>query len=62
MQGLAAFLVMLPPEYRKYGWPVRAGEQFMADAVRVAPRIARRDLVMAATYIYLVRKEEKLCR
>ena len=62
LQGLAAFLVMLPPEYRKYGWPVRAGEQFMADAVRVAPRIARRDLVMAATYIYLVRKEEKLCR
>lgn len=61
LQGLAAFLVMLPPEYRKYGWPVRAGEQFMVDAVRVAPRIARRDLVMAATYIYLVRKEEKLC-
>ena len=62
LQGLAAFLVMLPPEYRKYGWPVRVGEQFMVEAARVAPRIARRDLVMAAVYIYLIRKEEKICR
>lgn len=62
LQGLAAFLVMLPPEYRKYGWPIRTGEQFMIDAIKVAPRMARRDLVMAATYIYLVRKEERICR
>lgn len=61
LQGLAAFLVMLPSEYRKYGWAVRSGEQFMLDAMIIAPRMAKRDLIMASTFIYLVGKEEKIC-
>ena len=62
LQGMAAFLAKLPSEYRKYGFAVRTGEHFMANAIIIAPRMARRDLVMAGTFIYLVRKEEKLCR
>ena len=62
LQGMAAFLAKLPVEYRKYGWAIRAGERFMVRAMSIAPRISRRDLIMASTYVYLKRKEEKLCR
>lgn len=61
LQGLAALLAKIPPEF-KYGWATRTGEQFMAQAITIAPRIARRDLIMASTYIYLKRKEKKLCQ
>lgn len=62
LQGMAALLAKLPEEYRKYGWAIRAGERFMVRAMSIAPRISRRDLIMASTYVYLKRKEEKLCR
>ncbi len=62
LQGMAAFLAKLPAEYRSYGWAIRTGEAFMTDAMKIAPRMARRDLVMSSTFIYLMRKEEKLCR
>lgn len=62
LQGLAALLAKLPTEYRKYGWAIRAGEKFMIRAMSIAPRISKRDLIMSSTYIYLKRKEEKLCR
>ena len=38
------------------------GEEFMCYASAIAPRISRRDLIMASTFIYLMRKEEQLCR
>lgn len=62
IQGLAAFLAKLPKEYQKYEWAVRTGEAFMVRALRIAPRIARRDILMASTYLYLARKEEALCQ
>lgn len=62
LQGMAAFMAVLPEEYRKYGWAIRMGEKFMSNAIKIAPRIARRDLIMARTFIYLMRKEAKLCR
>ena len=62
LQGLAALMAKLPAEYRKYGWAIRPAEQFMVQALSIAPRMAKRDLMMASTYIYLKRKEEKLCR
>jgi len=62
LQGLAAFYAVLPREYRKHGWIVRLGEEFMSYASSIAPRISRRDLIMASTFIYLMRKEEQLCR
>ena len=62
LQGLAAFLARIPAEYRGYGWAIRAGEGFMIEAIEISPRIARRDLMMADTYLYLTGKEEKLCR
>ena len=62
LQGLAAFYAVLPKEYRKYGCIVRIGEEFMSYASSIAPRISRRDLIMASTFIYLMRKEEQLCR
>lgn len=61
LQGLAAFLAMIPPEYN-YGWATRTGERFMAQAFVISPRISRRDLIMAGTFLYLMRKEDELCR
>ena len=62
LQGMAALLTKLPVEYRKYGQAIRVGERFMIRAMNIAPKISKRDLIMASTYIYLKRKEEKLCR
>ena len=62
LQGLAAYLSTLPHEYRRYKWHVKAGEGFMVKAFDIAPRIARRDILMASTYLYLISKEEQLCR
>lgn len=61
VQGLAAFLAKVPKEYN-FGWANRAGESFMIRAFEIAPKMSRRDLMMASTYIYLSRKEEQLCR
>jgi hypothetical protein len=62
LQGMAALMSKLPPEYKEYDGAIRTGETFMEEAMKIAPRIARRDLVMASTFIYLMRKEDKLCR
>ena len=62
LQGLAAFLAKLPKQFKKYGWAVRTGEAFMVKAMSIAPRISRRDILMASTYLYLVMKEEALCQ
>lgn len=62
LQGLAALLARLPEEYHEYRRAVRTGEDFMIQAMSIAPRIAKRDLIMASTYIYLIRKENKLCQ
>ena len=62
LQGIAALLAVLPNMYRIEDPGFRASEHFMANAITIAPKIARRDLLMAATFVYLMRKEEKLCR
>lgn len=62
LQGMAALFAKLPPEFRKYGEAIKTGENFMIYASTIAPRISRRDIVMASTFIYLMRKEEKICR
>ena len=62
LQGLAAYLAKLPKDFQKYGWAVRTGEAFMVKALSIAPRISRRDILMASTYLYLAMKEEQLCQ
>ena len=62
LQGLAAYLAKLPKDFQKYGWAIRTGEGFMVRAFSIAPRIARRDVIMASTYLYLTMKEEQLCQ
>ena len=62
LQGLAAFLSKLPDKYEQYSDHAKVGEHFMANAIIIAPKIARRDIVMASTYIYLIQKEAKLCQ
>ena len=62
LQGMAALLTVIPAEYTRYAKAIKTGERFMANAFRAAPKISQRDLVMAATFVYLVRKEEKLCQ
>ena len=53
--------VIIIQKLRKDRWAIRSGEQFMLDAMIIAPRMAKRDLIMASTFIYLVGKEEKIC-
>lgn len=62
IEGLAAFLAKLPSERTDLDKLRTVGIQFMSIASIVAPRLSQRDVLMAATYIYLKRKEEKLCR
>lgn len=62
IQGLAAFLAKLPVERIDLDEMRTIGIEYMSKASVFAPRLSQRDILMAATYIYLKRKEEKLCR
>lgn len=62
IQGLAAFLAKLPADRADLDDLRAIGISFMSSASVLAPRLSQRDILMAATYIYLKRKEEKLCR
>ena len=59
--GLAAYLAKLPSftdnldEYRN------VGIKFMSEAFIVSPKLAKRDVLMAGIYMYLKRKEERIC-
>ena len=62
LQGLAAFLTRIPTEYVEYDELRTAGIRYMSLAADIAPRLSKRDILMAGTYIYLKGKEELLCR
>ena len=62
IQALAAFLAKLPTGKPEYKNAIKVGEQFMIRALRIAPQLAKRDILMASTYIYLSMKEESLCQ
>ncbi len=62
LQGIAALLSQLPVSNPEYRDAIRTGEKFMVNAISISPRIARRDLIMATTYIFLKRKEIELCQ
>lgn len=62
VQGIAAFITQLPAEYHKYGADIRPAEAFMTAALHIAPRISQRDILMANMFLYLTRKEKKLCQ
>ena len=62
VQGIAAFITQLPAEYQKYGADIRPAEAFMTAALHIAPRISQRDILMANMFLYLTRKEKKLCQ
>ena len=56
LEGMAAFLAKIPIKYR-CTLENRLGREFMARAIAISPTMARRDLILAATYIYLKQKE-----
>lgn len=62
LQAMAALLVMLPHVYRQPNWNVTAAEKFLTEALTIAPKISRRDIMMASTFVYLVRKEIRICQ
>ncbi|MCR5020828.1 hypothetical protein [Ruminococcus sp.] len=62
LQGLAAFLTRLPMDRTDLDELRIIGIRFMEAAFIIAPRLSERDILMAETYIYLMRKEEKLCQ
>lgn len=62
IQGLAALLAKIPTDFDKYDIYRNIGIQFMSAASEIAPRLSRRDILMAGTFVYLKRKEEELCR
>ena len=61
-QGLAVYLAKLPADRADLDDYRHLGIKFMSDASKLSPRMSQRDILMAATYIYLKRKEVKLCR
>lgn len=61
LQGIAALLCLMPAHTLSQETH-RAAEQFMSRAVSIAPRMTRRDMMMAATYLFLKKKENELCR
>ena len=62
LQGLAAYLAKLPVDRERFDDFRTVGIRFMSAAYVIAPRLAQRDILMAETFIYLKRKEEKLCQ
>ena len=62
IQGLAAFLAKLPVYREDLDEMRNVGIRFMEAAYIIAPRLSKRDILMAETYRYLKRKEELLCR
>lgn len=60
--GIAALLAQLPGAEGLPAWNVRSAEQYVRGALAISPRIGKRDILMAQTYIYLSRKEKQLCR
>jgi len=62
LQGLAAFLAKLPTDRERWDEFRTIGIRFMSSAYIIAPRLSQRDILMAETFIYLKRKEEKLCQ
>lgn len=62
IQGLATFLAKLPVYREDLDEMRNVGIRFMEAAYIIAPRLSKRDILMAETYRYLKRKEELLCR
>lgn len=62
LQGIAAYLSRLPVGVDYYDKRRIFGIGFMTAASLIAPKLSRRDILMAQVYIYLKRKEVKLCQ
>ncbi len=62
LQGIAAYLTRLPVGYESYDKHRVIGIRFMSSASIIAPKLSQRDILMAQVYIYLKRKEERLCQ
>ena len=62
IEGLAAYLARLPVHREDLDEVRKLGIRFMEKAFIAAPRLSRRDVLMAETYRYLKRKEELICR
>ena len=58
LQGIAALLALIPEKYSYYDYVRNAGVEFMKKAFEIAPQMAKRDYLMAATFVYLKRKEQ----
>ena len=59
LQGMSALLALIPEKYSYYDYIRNAGVAFMKNALEIAPQMAKRDYLMAATFVYLKRKEQK---
>ena len=62
LQGLAAYFSRILGSDEDAAFIRETGNRFLAGAYEISPRMVRRDIVMASTYIYLKKKEEELCR
>lgn len=62
LQGLAAFFSRIPGFDEDALFIRETGNQFLATAYEISPRMVRRDILMASTFIYLKKKEAELCQ
>ncbi len=62
LQGLAAYFSRILGSDEDSVFIRETGNRFLAGAYEISPKMVRRDILMASTYIYLKKKEEELCR
>ena len=62
LEAMCAFLAKLPNTEGSMKRYKKLGNKFLISALEIAPRLSKRDILMAETFIYLKKKEEKLCR
>lgn len=62
LQGMAALIALLPCLDSNCTKERAAAVRFLMAQTKLAPQMTKRDIMMAATYLYLIGKEKKLCR
>lgn len=62
LQGLTAFFSRILGDDDNSVFIRETGNRFLSKAYEISPRMVRRDILMASTFIYLKKKEAELCQ
>lgn len=60
--GISALIANLKSDEKIINNKLKSAERFITGAISIAPKMTRRDILMSNLYLYLVRKEDIICR